>query len=120
DRSLKQLRHGALALLQVEAGMPPRILAILVENFEITDEAIVLRTADRMGFGDWLQLHALHRPELKFAPFTPHTAWRTDADPEEIFDQIRFEDVLVHHPYESFNSVEAFVRAAVHDQHVVA
>ena len=68
DRSLKQLRHGALSLLQVEADMPQRILAILVENFEITDDAVVLRTADRMGFGDWLQLHALHRPELKFAP----------------------------------------------------
>ena len=120
DRSLKQLRHGALSLLQVEADMPQRILAILVENFEITDDAVVVRTADRMGFGDWLQLHALHRPELKFAPFTPHTRWRTDADPEEIFDQIRFEDVLVHHPYESFSSVEAFVRAAVRDPHVVA
>ena len=120
DRSLKQLRHGALSLLQVEADMPQRILAILVENFEIADDAVVLRTSDRMGFGDWLQLHALHRPELKFAPFTPHAIWRTDADPEEIFDQIRFEDVLVHHPYESFSSVEAFVRAAVRDPHVVA
>jgi polyphosphate kinase len=120
DRSLKQLRHGALSLLQVEADMPPRVLNILVENFEITDDAVVARTADRMGFGDWMQLHALHRPELKYAPFTPHTLWRADADSEEIFDQIRFEDVLVHHPYESFSSVEAFVRAAVRDKNVVA
>src|SRR5687767_9428580 len=120
DRSLKQLRHGALSLLQVEADMPPRVLNILVENFEITDDAVVARTADRMGYGDWMQLHALHRPELKFAPFTPHNIWRADADPEEIFDQIRFEDVLVHHPYESFSSVEAFVRAAVRDRNVVA
>jgi hypothetical protein len=37
---------------------------------------VVVRTADRMGFGDLFQLHALHRPELKFAPFTPHTLWR--------------------------------------------
>src|SRR5687768_13722700 len=120
DRSLKQLRHGALSLLQVEADMPPRVLNILVENFEITDDAVVARTADRMGYGDWMQLHALHRPELKFAPFTSHNIWRADADPEEIFDQIRFEDVLVHHPYESFSSVEAFVRAAVRDRNVVA
>ncbi len=120
DRGLKQLRHGALSLLQVEADMPARVLAILVENFEITDDAVVLKTADRMGFGDWFQLHGLHRPELKYAPYTPHTLWRTDADPEEIFDQIRFEDVLVHHPFDSFSSVEAFVRAAVRDSHVVA
>ncbi len=120
DRGLKQLRHGALSLLHVEADMPPRVLNILVENFEITDDAVVARTADRMGFGDWMQLHALHRPELKYAPFTPRTLWRAEADPEEIFDQIRFEDVLVHHPYESFSSVEAFVRAAVRDKNVVA
>jgi polyphosphate kinase len=120
DRSLKQLRHGALSLLQVEADMPQRILGILVENFEITDDAVVVRTGDRVGFGDWMQLHNLHRPELKYAPYTPHTLWRTDADPEEIFDQIRFEDVFVHHPYESFGSVESFVRAAVRDAHVVA
>ena len=120
DRSLKQLRHGALSLLHVEANMPPRVLNILVENFAITDDAVVTRTADRMGFGDWMQLHALHRPELKYAPYTQHTPWRADADPEEIFDQIRFEDVLVHHPFESFNSVEAFVRSAVRDKNVVA
>ena len=120
DRGLKQLRHGALSLLQVEADMPQRVLAILVENFEITDDAVVLKTGDRMGFGDWFQLHGLHRPELKYAPYTPHTLWRTDADGEEIFDQIRFEDVLVHHPFDSFSSVEAFVRAAVRDPHVVA
>ncbi len=120
DRGLKQLRHGALSLLQVEADMPQRILAILVENFEITDDAVVVRTADRMGFGDWLQLHGLHRPELKFAPYTPASRWRIDTDPEEIFDEIRFEDVLVHHPYESFSSVEAFLRVAVRDPHVVA
>ena len=98
DRSLKQLRHGALSLLQVRSGHAAADSRDLVEN-EITDDAVVLRTADRMGFGDWLQLHALHRPELKFAPYTPHTIWRTDIDPEEIFDQIKFEDVLVHHPY---------------------
>jgi polyphosphate kinase len=120
DRGLKQLRHGALSLLQVEADMPQRILDILVENFEITDEAVLVRSGERMGFGDWMQLHALHRPELKYAPYTPRTPWRADADPEEIFDQIRFEDVLVHHPYDSFSAVESFVRAAVRDSHVVA
>ncbi len=120
DRSLKQLRHGALSLLHVEADMPPRILAILVDNFEIVDDAVVVRTKDRISVGDWLQLYALHRPELKYAPYTPHSYWRADADPEEIFDQVRYEDIVVHHPYDSFGSVEGFVRAAVRDPQVVA
>jgi polyphosphate kinase len=119
DRSLKQLRRGAIALLHVEADIPTRVLNILVENFEVTDD-VVLRTTDRMGFGDWAQLTRIHRPELKDAPFQPRTLWRADEDPESIFDWIRYQDVLVHHPFESFGSVETFLRAAVQDPHVIA
>jgi polyphosphate kinase len=119
DRGLKQLRHGALALLHVEADIPTRVLNILAENFEVTDDVIV-RTSDRMGFGDWHQLTKIHRPELKDPPYTPASLWRPDEDPEVIFDQIRYQDLLVHHPYESFASVETFLRAAVRDPHVIA
>ena len=59
DRSLKNLRRGAIALLHVEADIPTRVLNILVENFEVTDD-VVLRTTDRLGFGDWLQLTRIH------------------------------------------------------------
>ena len=119
DRSLKELRRGALSLLQVEADMPPRILNILADNFEV-DEDIVVRTADRVGFADWLQLLRIHRPELKDAPYSARSLWRPDEDPEVIFDQIRYQDQMVHHPYESFASVETFLRAAVTDPHVIA
>jgi polyphosphate kinase len=119
DRSLKQLRRGALSLLQVEADMPARILNILVDNFEV-DEDIVVRTPDRLGFADWSQLTRIHRPELKDAPFSAEILWRPDEDPEVIFDQIRYQDQLVHHPYESFASVETFLSAAVKDPHVIA
>ena len=119
DRSLKQLRHGAIALLQVEEDMPARILNILVENFETTDD-VVVRSRDRVGFGDWMQLTKIHRPELKDPPFSPPTQWHSDEDAEVIFDELRYQDQLVHHPYESFASVEGFLRAAVRDAHVVA
>jgi polyphosphate kinase len=119
DRSLKQLRHGAIALLQVEADMPARILNILVDNFETMDD-VVLRTGDRLGFGDWAQLMRLHRPDLKDQPFSAPGLWRADEDPESIFDLVRYQDVVLHHPFESFISVETFLRAAVVDPHVVA
>jgi polyphosphate kinase len=119
DRSLKQLRRGAIALLHVEADIPTRVLNILAENFEVTDD-VVVRTADRLGFADWAQLTRIHRPELKDPPFSPRVIWRTDEDPETIFDQIRYQDVLVHHPFESFRSVETFLRVAVEDPHVIA
>jgi polyphosphate kinase len=157
DRSLRERRRGALSLLQVDAGMPVRVLNILAENFEIGDDLIVrtdqrpgfngvdpavparvlnilaesvehveagndviVRTGHRMGFGDWMQLTRIHRPELKDPVYSPRSLWRADEDPEVIFDQIGDRDQLVHHPFESFGSVEAFLRAAVKDPHVVA
>ena len=119
DRRLKQLRHGAVSLLQVGADMPLRVLNILAENFEV-EEDVVVKTSDRLGFGDWMQLTRIHRPELKDAPFSPRVVWRADEDPEVIFDQLRYQDQLVHHPFDSFGSVEAFLRAAVKDPHVIA
>jgi polyphosphate kinase len=119
DRSLKQLRHGAISLLQVDAAMPSRVLNILAENFEVNED-VILRTAYRPGFSDWMQLTTLHRPELKNPPFSPRSLWRHDEDPDVLFDQLRYQDVLVHHPYQSFGSVEAFLRAAVKDPHVIA
>ncbi|MBA3297845.1 MAG: RNA degradosome polyphosphate kinase, partial [Acidobacteria bacterium] len=77
DKSVKQLRHGAVSLLQVEAALPARVLNILVENFEIEDEDVVMRTPERMGVGDWMQLHAIQRPQLKDAPYSPRMLWRT-------------------------------------------
>jgi polyphosphate kinase len=119
ETSLKQLRHGAIALLQVGSDMPARVLNILIENFAITED-LVERTDARVGFSDWMQLTRLHRPELKDAPFSPATLWARDEDPDVLFDQLRYQDQLVHHPYQSFTSVEAFLRAAVRDPHVVA
>jgi polyphosphate kinase len=119
DRSLKQLRHGTPSLLQVESTMSSRVLNILEENFEV-DETVVLRTSDRVGFGDWMQLvKVLHRPQLKDPAFSPRMVWKADDDPEVLFEELRYQDQLVHHPYDSFGSVERFVRAAVQDPHVI-
>jgi polyphosphate kinase len=119
DRSLRQLRLGPIALLQVDAEMPARVLKILIENFE-TDHEVVVRTKDRMGLADWMELTRIHRPELKDAPFSSRDVWHHDEDPEVIFDLLRERDVLVHHPFESFGSVATFLRAAVNDPHVIA
>jgi polyphosphate kinase len=118
DRGLKQLRYGALSLMQVEADMPKRVLSILIENFEV-DEDVVVRTTDRMGFGDWHELTTLHRPALKDTSFTPRTLWPPD-ETDKVFEQIADQDFLVHHPFDSFTSIETFLRAAIEDPQVVA
>jgi len=118
DRGLKQLRHGALSLLHVEADMPRRVLSILIENFEVAED-VVARTTDRLGFGDWHALTALHRPELKHPGLIPRTLWAPD-ETDKVFEQIADQDFLLHHPFDSFTSVETFLRAAVLDPAVIA
>jgi polyphosphate kinase len=119
DRSLKLLRHGPISLLQVHGDMPDRVLNILIENFE-TQQDVVVRTTDRMGLADWMELLRLPRPELKDVPFSASHVWRSEGDPEVIFEQLRHQDVVVHHPFDSFGSVASFLRAAVTDPHVIA
>ena len=118
DQGLRQIRHGAPSMLQVEERMPRRILDILVENFEI-DEGVLVRTADRIGFGDWMELTKLHRPELKDLPFAPRMLW-SRSEPEQVFEAVRHRDHMLHHPFDSFTSVERLLSAAVDDPSVVA
>lgn len=118
DRGLKQLRHGALSLLHVEADMPKRVLSILIENFEVGED-VVARATDRLGFGDWHTLFKLHRPALKYPALVPRMLWAPD-ETDKVFEQIADQDFLLHHPFDSFTSVETFLRAAVQDPQVIA
>jgi polyphosphate kinase len=118
DEGLRQLRHGTPSLLQIEARTPRRVVDILVDNFDI-DEGVLLRTPHRLGFSDWVELTRLHRPELKYPNFAPRVVWRP-ADAEEVFELVRHRDIMLHHPFDSFSSVETFLQAAVDDPLVVA
>jgi polyphosphate kinase len=118
DRSLKRLRHGAPTLLQVDAAMPRRVVNILVDNFEV-EEDIVTRSANRMDFSDWMALSRLPLPRLKDTPFIPRTLWGMAHHDKSVFDEIREQDYLVHHPFDSFSAVETFLHQATTDPHVV-
>src|SRR5918994_354459 len=88
DRGLKQLRYGALSLLQVEEDMPRRVLT------------------------------KMHRPSLKDPVFHPQLLWGPD-DADKVFEQIADQDFLIHHPFDSFTTIETFLRAAVEDPNVL-
>ena len=118
DRTLKELRYGDLAQLLVESTMPARVLNILIDNFEIGDDVLV-KTRERMGLGDWLALTRLRQPQHKDPAFSPRSLWLDD-DLETVFDEVRDRDHLVHHPFDSFSSVEVFLKAAVVDPQVIA
>jgi polyphosphate kinase len=72
-----------------------------------------------MGFADWSSLTKMHRPSLKDPVFHPRMLWPPD-EADKVFEQIADQDFLVHHPFDSFTTVETFLRAAVNDPQVVA
>ena len=119
DQGLREIRHGPLSLLQVDAEMPARVLDILIENFEIERE-VVLRSSRETG------LRRLDgTDERRTAEVEGHAAGApcrsgTAEDAEGIFEHIKYRDTLLHHPFDSFSTFEAFLDAAVDDEHVVA
>jgi polyphosphate kinase len=117
DRGLREQQHGPVSLLEVDHAMPARVLDLLVENFEANRDVIV-RTRGRMGFADWAALAVIARPDLRDQPLKPAKVWRKGSP--DIFDEIRYRDRMVHHPFDSFQSVESFVDAAIDDPRVVA
>ena len=92
--------------------MPRRVLDILVENFEIDDDVLV-RTTHRLGFGDWMELTRLHRPELKDPNFAAARRCGAATRSTRSSSCVRHRDYMLHHPFDSFVSVETFLRAAV-------
>jgi polyphosphate kinase len=117
-RELRRVRHGALSLLHVESSMPGRVLDILIENFQ-AEHDVVVRSSTRLGFADWMRVARLHRSALKDPPLRQRTRWQTST-PDELFDELKDHDVLVHHPYDSFGTFENFLKSAVRDPKVLA
>ncbi len=98
--------------------MPEARLDLLKEHLE-ADDFDVFRVRGPLGLARLRHLASLDRPELKEAPFVP-AALEGTAEDEDIFAMIRRTDVLLHHPFDSFQPVVDFIRAAARDPHVLA
>jgi polyphosphate kinase len=121
ELELRRRRFGDVVRVEVSAGASARILDRLRRGLRVGDDQIY-KVGEPLDLADATQLVGLDRPDLKFEPWLPVTNARFASahDPDELFEEIRSGDVLVHHPYESFgSSFEAFVRAAASDPDVI-
>lgn len=110
-------RHfGRVVRLEIEGEMPDRIRNILVRNLELAPYQ-VYTTPGPLGLADLAQLATLEVPGLKYPPFTANR--RTNPS-EGIFKRIARKDLLLHLPYDSFDTVLEFLSAAAKDPDVVA
>jgi polyphosphate kinase len=120
EEAMKQRRFTSVVRLQVDSSMPEKVLEILTSNMEI-DPQDVYRIEGPIDLSRLMQLYSLDRPDLKDRPFVPSVPAAFGPDSEEdVFAIIRQQDVLLHHPFESFQPVMEFLRQAVRDPDVLA
>ncbi len=118
EQEVRERRFGLVVDLAVNPSMPLRIRNLLLENLEITADDLTVIDGP-LGMGDVMELHEISRPELKDPPFAPRIPPFL-AKGSDIFSTIQKHDILLHHPYDSFNSVVDFIRAAAEDPQVLA
>ena len=120
EEAMRARRFSSVVRLQVDKNVSERILDILANNLPI-DKQDVYRIESPIGLGRLMDLYALDRPDLKDKPFLPAVPHSLGPESgEDIFSVIRREDLLLHHPYESFQPVVEFLRAAARDPNVLA
>jgi polyphosphate kinase len=119
EEGLRERRMGSAVRLQYDADLPPEVLTTLVEELEL-EPGDLYQAEGFIAFADLFQLYAaVDAPRLKDRPLQPHPVPAFQSAPD-LWSALRSGDVLVHHPYHSFDAVTRFVQDAAADPRVLA
>jgi polyphosphate kinase len=119
EMALRRRRRGNVIRLNASADMSPDLLEFLTDELEVPPEDVLV-SEGLIGLVDIKQLITDQRPDLLFPPYTARFPERIRDFGGDCFAAIQAKDIVVHHPYESFDVVVQFLRQAAHDPDVVA
>ena len=117
--ALKRRRRGEVVRLKISAGAPSALKSLIMHELHVTEEAVV-EVDGLIGIADLGELVLDSRPDLLWPPFTPRIPERVQDHDGDMFAAIRQKDMLLHHPYETFDMVVRFLTQAARDPDVVA
>ena len=119
ETALKRRRRGVAIHLSIDAAMPEDLSALVAAEVDVDPDQIYRQTG-MQGIADLKQLIVDDRPDLQFPSYTPRFPQRIRDFGGDCFAAISAKDLLVHHPFESFDVVVQFLRQAAQDPQVVA
>ncbi|MEO1047919.1 MAG: RNA degradosome polyphosphate kinase [Pseudomonadota bacterium] len=117
--AIQRRRRGQVIQLELEEDFDPAAETMLLEQLGV-NEAAVIKTDGMIGIDGLSEIVSEDRPDLKFDAYSPRYPERVREHDGDVFSAIREKDIVVHHPYESFEVVVDFIRQAAADPDVVA